>query len=286
MYKTSRQVYASHTHISISLEEAKAGAEPKMAYPQIYFSIDDFEEAFEDLIVEDEDHCLCVLLYARDGPTFQWKGSNTPKEEKGAKSNSLKDSSAADVEAEADDQLNLSKSNKNNKTKVSLFSGYVPYSQLWRAVSKQARGSNVGGFLGMSSGSVSNEQPEKLVMRGPGGKGHAEVAVTLLNRKSVHTVKEENTTNANANAKASSSSSPLNANEDDAGAPPDAPVKKGLKSFFSSIQNNASQLASNMLKSSGEKANSRTTQHIRCCLMNVSLPWESLCHDILKSSRM
>ena len=65
-YKTSRQVFASHTHISINLHESKGnGCEPKMAFPQIYFSIDDFEDAFEDLIVEEEDHCLCVLLYAK-----------------------------------------------------------------------------------------------------------------------------------------------------------------------------------------------------------------------------
>lgn len=112
--------------------------------------------------MEDEDHCLCVLLYARDGPTFRWKGAKA-----GA--------AAGDGEKGSN--------NLGQNKKVSLFSGYVPYSHLRGATSKQGRGA---GFLGMSTSSQAQpEQPEKLVMRGPGGKGHAEVAVTLLNRTTV-----------------------------------------------------------------------------------------------------
>ena len=264
VYKTSRQVYASHTHISINLNEDK-GAEPEMAYPQIYFSIDDFENAFEDLVVQDEDHCMCVLLYARDGPTFKWKGGG--KEQK-KKKNGEDDDNQDDIAKEA---AFMSKSKK-----VSLFSGYVPYSQLFKVVSKQSRGSHMSGFLGMSSSNQHNEQPEKLVMRGPGGKGMAEVAVTLLNRKSVHTV-EVSPPTPQEDAKGNGSQS--------------SKEGKGLKSFFSSIQSNASQLASNIgFKTSSNSTHSgtttRTTQHIRCCLMNVSLPWQSLCHDILKASQM
>jgi len=138
-------------------------------------------------------------------------------------------------------------------------------------VSKQARGANVGGFLGLSSSNISNEQPEKLVMKGPGGKGSAEVAVTLLNRKSVQ---EE--------------SPSTKANEENQGQGRGQEKQKGgLKGFFSAMQNastNVSHMFSPMAAS--KNRNARTTHHIRCCLMNVSLPWQSLCHDILKSSRI
>ncbi|QDZ26062.1 DUF2045 domain-containing protein [Chloropicon primus] len=264
VFKTSRQVYASHTHISINLKTNSGSGKfdkkdnfdfknaVELAYPQVYFSIDDFEDAFEDLIVEDEDHCLCVLLYARDGPTFKWKGSAaaTAQGDQGKKSNNL-----------------------GQNKKVSLFSGYVPYSHLWKAVSKQARGTSVGGFLGISSGSAtSNEQPEKLVMRGPGGKGHAEVAVTLLNRKTVHT------TDPLPDPSEGGEGAEQVRNADEG--------KRGLRGLFAAMQSNISLPIIGSRSPSSATTRSKTTQHIRCCLMNVSLPWQSLCHDILKSSRM
>jgi len=246
LYKTSRQVFASHTHISINLKPNASGKqkefdyknEVELAYPQVYFSIDDFEDAFEDLVVEDEDHCLCVLLYARDGPTFRWKGAKA-----GA--------AAGDGEKGSN--------NLGQNKKVSLFSGYVPYSHLRGATSKQGRGA---GFLGMSTSSQAQpEQPEKLVMRGPGGKGHAEVAVTLLNRTTVVQPEEPK-----AEEK-------------------DEKREKGLKGFLAAaVQGNIS-LPILGGKGSGA-AKPKVTHHIRCCLMNVSLPWRSLCHDILKASRV
>ena len=261
--KTSRQVYASHTHISINLSESKAGGEPEMAYPQIYFAIDDFEDAFEDLIVEDEDHCLCVLLYARDGPTFSSSGGDgggitSPPQQSG---NGKKKKNGGEREGSKG-----SKSSQGAK-KVSLFSGYVPYSHVWKAVGKDARGSNVGGFLGIGSSNSNSfsEKPEKLVMKGPGGVGHAEVAVTLLNRKSVHAAAVEGG-EGNGEEKASERS------KREAG---------GVKGFFSAMQSNASSIASSIMRSGG-KSNEHVTQHIRCCLMNISLPWQSLCRDILK----
>ena len=268
--KMSRQVFASHTHISINLTQTKCSLSPELAYPQVYFSIDDFEDAFEDLIVEDEDHCLCVLLYARDGPTFKWKGSAAMRNKDG--DGPGRAAQAGKAESKAGRSNNL-----GQNTKVSLFSGYVPYSHLWKAVRRQARGNNVGNFLGFSNGNqVSNEQPEKLVMRGPGGKGHAEVAVTLLNRKTtVHADPPPVVAPDQAQDGASESGS----------------SKRGLKGLFSAMQTNIASNNRPMVlgRGGGNKNNKpklRTTQHIRCCLMNVSLPWQSLCHDILKSSTL
>ena len=111
-------------------------------------------------------------------------------------------------------------------------------------------------------------------MRGPGAKGHAEVAVTLLNRKT--------TVHADPPPVVAPDQAQDGASESGSGS-----SERGLKGLFSAMQTNIAPMV--LGRGGGNKNNKpklRTTQHIRCCLMNVSLPWQSLCHDILKSSAL
>jgi hypothetical protein len=45
-----RRVYASPTHTTVNLKDARAAGPPQPSYPEIYFAVDDFDNAFADLV--------------------------------------------------------------------------------------------------------------------------------------------------------------------------------------------------------------------------------------------
>mmetsp|Transcript_6767 Transcript_6767/g.17243 ORF Transcript_6767/g.17243 Transcript_6767/m.17243 type:complete len:453 (-) Transcript_6767:725-2083(-) len=234
VFKTSRKVYASHMRLSVVMDPQKKGSgkgasfsgEEKMnvSYPEIFFAVDDFEEAFDEVVVRDDQHCLCVLLYATDGPSF---------------ASSVQGAASSDGEGKGEGKQ------ESQKRRVPLFSGYVPYDQLADAVRHQHNrylSASLGSFGSLFGDKKQHLKSEKIFMRGPGGIGHAEVAVTTLPEQGVEQV--------------------------DA----DTEAGKGFLGFFTGSS------------TSSTSTKKQPSPSLRCCLMNVSLHWKALAHDILKGS--
>ncbi|KQJ96204.1 uncharacterized protein LOC100822252 isoform X2 [Brachypodium distachyon] len=113
VYKVSKTVYASPTRVNFRLDRRKA-VETVPAYPNICFSVDDFDDPFDAVVLSDPEHCYCVILNAHDGAAF-------PEETK-----SKNDSSNIQCGAN-------SGSNQVNPPKRTLFSGYVSYQNVREA---------------------------------------------------------------------------------------------------------------------------------------------------------
>ncbi|KQJ92358.1 uncharacterized protein KIAA0930 homolog isoform X2 [Brachypodium distachyon] len=153
VYKVSKTVYASPSRVNFRLDRRKA-VETVPAYPNICFSVDDFDDPFDAVVLSDPEHCYCVILNAHDGAAF-------PEETK-----SKNDSSNIQCGAN-------SGSNQENPPKRTLFSGYVSYQNVREAY--DAGKSKFGSFLSLGQ---DNTKPDKLFMRGPEGRGEVEVAVS------------------------------------------------------------------------------------------------------------
>lgn len=154
--KITKRVYASPSKARVDCDAPK-GKVMASSYPDICFSVDNYEDALESVELNDSDHCLCVLLNAHGGAAFPAEESST-----GRQSNfQRKTSTVAQAFGEADD----------GQPKVTLFSGFVSYSM----VRTSFHGGQVGSFGSWGSDSF---PPERLVMRGPGGRGEADVTVS------------------------------------------------------------------------------------------------------------
>lgn len=65
MITVSKPVYASTTVTAVNLDSSRAEASnPQPCYPDICFAVDNFDNAFQDLVLEDADKCYCVVLHA------------------------------------------------------------------------------------------------------------------------------------------------------------------------------------------------------------------------------
>ncbi|XP_042012050.1 uncharacterized protein LOC121760456 [Salvia splendens] len=166
----------------------KTEVETTPSYPDICFAVDDFDSTFDSVVLTDPDHCYCVLLNAHDGAAF-------PNERK-------------------TEQANSEVSSPENTTnlfspKITLFSGFVSYQIVYDA--------GRFGFGSLLSLGHSSARTDRTFMKGPGGRGEVEVAVSGILAKQAY---------------AAASSSP--------------------------------NLDGEMLP-------------LKCCLMSISLPWESGC---------
>ncbi|XP_024310503.1 uncharacterized protein LOC100831903 isoform X5 [Brachypodium distachyon] len=124
VYKVSKTVYASPSRVNFRLDRRKA-VETVPAYPNICFSVDDFDDPFDAVVLSDPEHCYCVILNAHDGAAF-------PEETK-----SKNDSSNIQCGAN-------SGSNQENPPKRTLFSGYVSYQNVREAYDDQSHEKDPG----------------------------------------------------------------------------------------------------------------------------------------------
>uniref|UniRef100_A0A0E0M0P3 Uncharacterized protein n=1 Tax=Oryza punctata TaxID=4537 RepID=A0A0E0M0P3_ORYPU len=69
VYKVTKTVYASPSRVNFHLDRRKA-VETVPAYPNICFSVDDFDDTFDAVVLSDPEHCYCVILNAHDGAAF------------------------------------------------------------------------------------------------------------------------------------------------------------------------------------------------------------------------
>lgn len=231
IYKVVKTVYASPSRVDFHLDSTKA-AETTPAYPDICFAVDDFDSTFDAVVLTDTDHCYCVLLNVDGGAAFPGE-----KSEQGSTSGSP--------------SKIVTGSGKKKKTKITLFSGFVSYQMVRDAY--EAGKSGFGSLLSLGN---SSNKTDRIYMKGPGGRGEVEVAVSGVTDQS----KEMS-------------------------SPPSPGSKSALN--FGSIVRRAASVASVAAKHAIAAASSPRGGHdeemlpLKCGLMSVSLPWEHIAHDLL-----
>ncbi|OAY68232.1 Uncharacterized protein ACMD2_10415, partial [Ananas comosus] len=234
IYKVVKTVYASPSRVNFHLDERKA-AETLPAYPNICFAIDDFDDTFDAVVLTEVDHCYCVILNANGGAAFP--ADNDPQD------NNLSRPSGNDNDGK-----------RVKPSKLTLFSGFVSYQMVREAY--DAGKSRFGSLLSLGH---SHEKTDRLYMRGPGGRGEVEVAVSGIADQSRE------------------STGPKSLHQ---------LSKKGLGTGLGSIVHKAASAASELAKhayaatSSGRKFDEELLP-LKCCLMSISLPWETIAHDLL-----
>ncbi|XP_014498440.1 uncharacterized protein KIAA0930 homolog isoform X4 [Vigna radiata var. radiata] len=232
IYKIVKTVYASPSRVNFQLDSKKE-VETTPAYPDICFAIDDFDSTFDAVVLTEKDHCYCVVLNAHDGAAF-------PSEKV---SNDCSNSSNLEVHT---------RSTKKKDTKLTLFSGFVSYQMVRDAYDAGGR-SRFGSLLsvGHSSGKT-----DRIYMKGPGGRGEVEVAVSGVADQS----------------------------HEDSG--PFSPVisKKGFG--LGVIVRRAASAASVAARHAYAAASTSSSNFddlvpLKCSLMSISLPWECIAYDLL-----
>ncbi|KAF8071144.1 hypothetical protein HT031_001226 [Scenedesmus sp. PABB004] len=147
----AKPVYASAAVTAVNLDSSRGdAADPVPCYPDVCFAVDNFDDAFGELVLDDADRCYCVVLQALlDQP----HGGGAPAQAAAAAQRAAPQAAAAAART--------------------LFAGYVSYGQICDFVGAGGRGRGLlGGLLGRARGA------DKVVMTGPGGVGRCEVAVT------------------------------------------------------------------------------------------------------------
>ncbi|XP_017419739.1 uncharacterized protein LOC108329881 isoform X3 [Vigna angularis] len=226
IYKIVKTVYASPSRVNFQLDSKKE-VETTPAYPDICFAIDDFDSTFDAVVINH------FILNAHDGAAF-------PSEKV---SNDCNNSSNLEVHT---------RSTKKKDTKLTLFSGFVSYQMVRDAYDAGGR-SRFGSLLsvGHSSGKT-----DRIYMKGPGGRGEVEVAVSGVADQS----------------------------HEDSG--PFSPVisKKGFG--LGVIVRRAASAASVAARHAYAAASTSSSNFddlipLKCSLMSISLPWECIAYDLL-----
>ncbi len=66
MTQVTKHVFASPTRVDVNLDSSRTGsAEPDVTYPHICFAVDNFDCAFESLVLCEQDHCYSVCLWGQ-----------------------------------------------------------------------------------------------------------------------------------------------------------------------------------------------------------------------------
>ncbi|GJP59125.1 hypothetical protein CLOP_g8326 [Closterium sp. NIES-67] len=161
--KVTKRVFASPSKARIDIDTSKA-QETLPSFPDICFAVDDYDNTFEAVVLEDPDHCFCVMLNAHGGAAF-------PPDDVVEKVNP--DGSRRVFKRGTSSEATALGEATDGQPKITLFSGFVSYPLV--------RSAFQGGSTGFSMwGQTQPAKPEKLVMRGPGGRGEADVAVSLV----------------------------------------------------------------------------------------------------------
>ncbi|KAI3696812.1 hypothetical protein L6452_29378 [Arctium lappa] len=236
IYKIVKTVYASPSRVNFHLDSRKE-VETKPAYPEICFAVDDFDSTFDAVVLTDTDHCYCVLLNAVGGAAFP---SEKPLQDNNS---SEKSSPKHDVDA-----------GKTNKTKLTLFSGFVSYQMV-----REAYDAGKSGFESFLPFGHSSGKTDRIYMKGPGGRGEVEVAVSGVVDRSL----DESGPNSSLHTSSSQGGNKLGA------------LVRKAASVAQVAAKNAYAAASSNRNSDGGMV------PLKCCLMSISLPWEHIAYDLL-----
>ncbi|EPS64461.1 hypothetical protein M569_10317, partial [Genlisea aurea] len=223
VFKVLKTVYASPTRVNFHLDSRKA-IETLPSYPEICFAVDDFDSTFDSVVLTDADHCYCVLLNAHDGAAFP----------------------------HTDDKETCENRSKVKSSKVTLFSGFISYEMVREAYDSEM----MSGFGSIFSlGHFSSGKAGRVYMKGPGGRGEVEVAVSGVPGKY---------------NKMNSSS----------------PARGGLRNMVRTAASVASTAAKQAYAAAAASSSSSSSGGgemvpLKCCLMSISLPWEAIAHDLV-----
>lgn len=227
VYKVVKTVYASPSRINFHLDSRKE-VETTPAYPDICFAVDDFDSTFDAVVLTDVDHCYCVILDAIDGASFPCDNSLQVHSPTG--------SSSATADANT---------GKRKSSKVSLFSGFVSYQMV-----RDAYDAGRSGFGSLLSLAQSPGKADRLFMRGPGGRGEVEVAVSGVVDQGKELDHDPNR-------------------------------GSGLGKFVRRAASVASVAAKHAYAAASASRSDEEMLPLKCCLMSVSLPWEHIAYDLL-----
>lgn len=270
LYKVTKTVYASPARTAFQPDCTAKATATQAAYPDICFAVDDFANTFEAVVLTDSEQCFCVLLDACGGAAIDGRRRSGTA------------GSAVEMRSPNDDdewQDAGPSSSSRSSPKVTLFSGFVSYSMVRSAFDNGNRSRFPGLHLGgAGGGGGSSSRPERLVMRGPGGRGEVDVAVSSVPAAA-----------AAAAAAATGDEDSRNQQLLDPASdpPPPSPIKPGAKPGLGTIVWKAALAASTAARnaviasSNGGKHDLSAPLPLRCCLMSLSLPWNSLAHDLL-----
>lgn len=235
IYKVVKTVYASPSRVNFQLDSKKE-VETVPAYPDICFAVDDFDSTFDGVVMTETDQCYCVILNAHDGAAF-------PTDKEAPKCGFSKTS---DLTVDTDFE-------RLKTSKLTLFSGFVSYQMVREAY--DAGKSRFGSLL--SSGHFTSKT-DRLYMKGPGGRGEVEVAVSGITDQS---------------QQVSDPPSPLQVSNR---------FGIGLGTVFRKAASAASLAAKQAYAAAASTRRSDDELlPLKCCLMSISLPWENIAHDIL-----
>ncbi|KAJ2226665.1 hypothetical protein IWW45_007360 [Coemansia sp. RSA 485] len=153
---------------------------PECSWPYIYYVIDDYEDMFEDMFIKKGEY-LCVELSARiPVPEDPLAAPPLPSSSKGAAEPSEKPVSVASQDANNNNNVFnsvrsrlTSAASGTGTCKVVLFQGAASFSALVDNYAHRLSSKNMLHRLRKPT-----YTPEFIMMRGPGGKGHAQVAIT------------------------------------------------------------------------------------------------------------
>ncbi|WCJ35585.1 CW7 [Euphorbia peplus] len=231
IYKVVKTVYASPSRVDFQLDSKKE-AETTPAYPDICFAVDDFDTTFDAVVLTETDHCYCVLLNAQGGAAF-------PSEKEPSYSSSSSSTPKGDTNP-----------GRTENSKLTLFSGFVSYQMVREAY--DAGKSRFGSLLSLGQ---SPGKSDKLYMKGPGGRGEVEVAVSGV----------------------------ADQTQQDLG--PFSPVSSKKGFGIGTIVRKAASVASVAAKQAYAAASSTNSDDemvpLKCCLMSISLPWDHIAYDLL-----
>ncbi|KAF9177229.1 hypothetical protein BGZ51_008809 [Haplosporangium sp. Z 767] len=156
----SKRVYASPTKSRMDVKEESV----ECSWPLIYYVIDDFEDSFEQLMLQENEH-LCVEL-AVELPTTNQTSLRSKQE-----SDAQRDHHAGGQHA---DKVQVGRpfptGSSRGGSKIMLFQGAVGFSNLL-GIYQQKAASKVGRRFKLGPHTVPTEF---IMMRGPRGRGHAQ----------------------------------------------------------------------------------------------------------------
>lgn len=164
----AKRVYALPTKSRMDVKEESV----ECSWPLIYYVIDDYEDSFEQLMVRDNEY-LCVELAVTIPSTSTSTGPGSMI------SSALKDQDNSPLWSPTPPtgdgpQLGRPFPSSSRTGKITLFQGAAGFQSLL-GIYQQKSASKVGKRFKLGPHTVPTEF---VMMRGPGGKGHAQVKQT------------------------------------------------------------------------------------------------------------